>query len=333
MNLALIGLGYWGPNLLRTFNNLGVLKAAYDLDPNKINKFRKEASYKEINFSTDYTEIFKDSSINAVVIATPPNTHYKIAMECLRAGKHLFIEKPMTLNSVEAEEIVSYAKCLNLVVMVGHIFLYSPEILKLKSIVNSADFGKIQYVYLKRLNLGKIQAPANVIEDLAPHDISILNFILGTKCTAAQAVAKAHILNTEDVAFINLKYNGILCNLHLSWLDPFKVRDTIVVGSKQMVLCDSVNKKIHLYDKGVDLDEMEKGMETYADHLLSYRYGDETIPYILPIEPMVVECNAFIDAVNTNTSPVADGALGAEVVKVIESIQQSIDRNGAWVLL
>ena len=207
MNVALVGLGYWGPNLLRTFDSLGVLHSAFDFDFDKLLKYAD--SYKHVGFGVDHTEILDDPEIDALVIATPPDTHYRIAKQALEHGKHVFVEKPLTLSSSEAIELNSLAISLNRVLFVGHIFLYSPEIIKLKEIVMSEDFGDIQYIYLKRLNLGKLQEPANVIEDLAPHDISILDFILEKSCTEVQAIAKSHVLTTEDVAFINVKYDEV----------------------------------------------------------------------------------------------------------------------------
>lgn len=333
MKIALVGLGYWGPNLLRTFNSLGVLVAAFDLDKRKIEKFSKDPVYKGIYFGTDWTKCLDQEDINAIAIATPPNTHYEIAMEAIKHNKHLFIEKPMTLHVGEAKTIILEAEKKNLTVMVGHIFLYSPEIIKLKELISSEEFGSIQYIYTKRLNLGKLQRPANVIEDLAPHDISILNYLLDRACEKAQVVAKAHVLDTEDVAFVNLKYGNILCNLHLSWLDPLKIRDTIVVGTKQMVTCDSVNKCIHLYNKNVSIEKIEENVADYADHLLSYKYGDEIIPYIPTTEPMKIECKEFIDCINSNREPLADGKLGANVVKVMSALHQSLINNGVWVIL
>lgn len=331
MKIALIGLGYWGPNLLRTLHDLNVLVAAFDSDKTKIDKFSSEISYKNIFFGTDWECALGRADVSGIVIATPPSTHYTMAMRALECGKHVFIEKPMTLNLNEAKEINNLAAKKNLKVLVGHIFLYSPEILKLKDIVWSEEFGKIQYMYTRRLNLGKIQSPATVIDDLAPHDISIFDFILGCSCQSAQVTAKAHVLNTPDVAFVNLMYDDVLCHMHLSWLDPLKVRDTVVVGTKQMVVCDSMNKRITLYNKGVDLDIIEDNMTSFGSHLLSYRYGDEISPYIQVVEPMKSECKDFINCIATGKSPTADGALGERVVEVLECMRMSLERGGEWV--
>jgi len=331
MNISIIGLGYWGPNLLRTFNNLGVVKYAHDLDKNKIDKFKDNPLYRDVIFNTEYLTSIYDPKIDAVVVATPPHTHYEIATKALYAGKHVFIEKPMTLSVYESEEIVKIANKNNLVVMVGHIFLYSPEIVKLKEIINSEDFGNIQYIYTKRLNLGKIQSPANVIEDLAPHDISILNYLLDGVCTEAQVIGKSHIIDTEDVAFVSLKYCNVLCHLHLSWLDPLKVRSTVVVGSKKMAVCDSIEKNIYLYDKGVDVEEQEGKMsDSYSNYVMTYRYGDVLIPKIDNYEPMVEECKDFINCIGTGKKPKASGEMGLEVVKTLNAITGSLKRGGTW---
>jgi predicted dehydrogenase len=336
MNLILVGLGYWGPNLLRTFNNLGVLRAAYDMDAMKLEKFKSDPIYSNVVFDTDWERTIRPEyadAVDGVIIATPPDTHYGIAMKALRAGKHVFIEKPMTLDVAEAEEIVALAKEKKLIVLVGHIFLYSPEILKLKEIVSSEDFGDILYVYTQRLNLGQIQVPANVIEDLAPHDISILNYILEDECEFVLASAQSHVIDgSEDVAFINMKFKkGTTAHLHLSWLDPLKIRNTVVVGSKQMVVCDSGAKKIDIYNKSVDIDERCKVSNlSYARHLMSYKYGDVLSPYIDGAEPMIDEARAFTNSITTGNQPLASGDLGVDVVRVLAAMQRSLKGGQRW---
>jgi len=330
--VAIIGLGYWGPNLLRTFNNLDALAGAFDLDDKKVRKFAKDPAYNGVFFDTDWEKCLGRSDVDGMVIATPPDTHYKIAMTALEAGKHLFIEKPMTLDVKQAEKIIEQANASQRVVLVGHIFLYSSEIIKLKSIISSKKFGDVQYIYTQRLNLGKVQSPANVIEDLAPHDISILNYLLDSTCTEAQVTAKSHLIDTEDVAFINLKYGDVLCNLHLSWLDPLKVRNTVIVGTKQMAVCDSMEKSIHLYNKSVNVEKMESEMsESYSNYLMTYMYGDVLIPHIESSEPMKAECKEFLDCIDNKTTPLADGVLGLQVVRTLHAMQKSLKGNGKWV--
>lgn len=331
--VVVVGLGYWGPNLLRSFNNLNVLTGAFDFDSRKIKTFVKNPAYSGVFFDTEWEKCLGRSDVNGVVIATPPDTHYKIAMKALRAGKHVFIEKPMTLDVKQAEKILECADKLKLVVLIGHIFLYSPEMIKLKELISKPAFGDIHYIYTQRLNLGKIQSPANVIQDLAPHDISILDHITNSKCKEVQAFGQAHILDTEDVAFVNLKYdNGIVAHLHLSWLDPLKVRNMIVVGTKQMIVCDSGMKKIELYNKRVDIEKRQYvSNRSYADHLMSYKYGDVISPYIDNYEPLMEECKDFLNAIDNDVEPTANGKLGVEVVKVLVALQKSVKGDGKWV--
>jgi predicted dehydrogenase len=332
--LAIVGLGMWGPNLLRTFNSLGVVAAAFDLDAKILKKFAKDPSYTGVYFDTDWEKCLGRNDIDGVVIATPPNTHYNIAMKALKAGKHLFIEKPMTLDVKESKEIFELSSDLNRVVLVGHIFLYSPEIIKLKELISKKQFGEVQYIYTQRLNLGKIQNPANVVEDLAPHDISILDYLLDEKCTEVQVMAKSHVIDTEDVAFVNMKYGDTLCNLHLSWLDPFKIRNTVVVGTKQMAVCDSMDKTITLYNKSVNVEKLEGKMsESYSNYIMNYTYGDVVMPHIESKEPMMVECREFLDCIEKGTTPLASSELGYDVVKVLDAMQKSLKGDGKWVKL
>ena len=333
MNLVLVGLGYWGPNLLRVFNSLGTIQVAVDQDASKLERFEKDPVYRDIEFSTDWRYFVDYPGIDGFIIATPPDTHYDIALTALQHGKHVFVEKPMTLEPFQAEELVRVAKEVDRVLMVGHIFLYSPEIIKLKEVIQSEDFGDILYTYVQRLNLGQIQAPANVIEDLAPHDISILNYILDDKCTEVLATAKSHVIDdVADVAFINMKFSkGTMAHLHLSWLDPLKVRNTVVVGTKQMVVCDSGSKKIEIYNKGVDIGERKHlSNMSYARHLLSYKYGDVISPYIDGTEPMMTEAKEFISCALNSRQPLASGELGLDVVLTLGAMQRSLERGQVW---
>lgn len=331
--VAIVGLGYWGPNLLRTFDNLNSVAAAFDLDRKKVAKFAENPIYKGIHFDTDWEKCLGRNDVDGIVIATPPDTHYNIAMHAMLAGKHVFIEKPMTLSVEESEKIVRRAVDVKKIVLVGHIFLYSPEILKLKEIITKKTFGRIQYIYTQRLNLGKIQSPANVIQDLAPHDISIIDYLLDSRCKKVQAFGKAHVIDTEDVAFINMEYeNGVICNSHLSWLDPFKLRNIVVVGANQMVSCDSGSKKITLYNKRVDINKRQKiTNKSYADHLMNYEYGDVISPYIQNYEPMMAECEEFLNCIDNDARPISDENIGLSVVKTLDAMQRSLKGNGKWV--
>lgn len=333
MSVAIVGLGYWGPNLLRTFTMLSATLAAFDRDQERIVQYETAPSYKHVFFDTDWEKCLGRQDVSGVVIATPPDTHHGIAKKALQAGKHVFIEKPMTLVVEEAEELCEIAQEYNKYILVGHIFLYSPEIRKLKEVITDPAFGEVLYIYSQRLNLGKIQSQANVIQDLAPHDISIVNYLLDDVCEEVQTFGKSHIIDTEDVAFINMRYKkGVICNLHLSWLDPLKVRSMVVVGTKQMVFCDSGSKRIELYNKRVDINKRQNvSNKSYAAHLMSYRYGDVIIPYIDAYEPMMEECKDFIDCMTTDVPPLSGAGSGLEVVKTLVGMQTSLINNGRWI--
>jgi len=332
INFLQIGLGYWGTNILRNLNVLGALTAACDNDESTLSKYKEDPIYSGVKFSTDYSECLDTLDIQAVAIVTPPSTHFKIALDCLNRGKDVFIEKPMTLVPEEAEELVRVAELKSLVIGVGHIFLYSPEIIKLKEVITSEDFGDIKYIYTQRLNLGKVQN-CGVIFDLSAHDISIVDYLLDDHCVETKVVAKSHIVDgVEDVAFISMNYSkGTFCNLHLSWLDPSKIRNLTVVGSKQMVICNSADKKVDIYNSSIDIEERSNiSNKSYADHLLSYKYGDVISKYIENTEPMKLELEDFISCVETGGTPVADGNVGLSVVKTMTAMKKALVNGGGW---
>jgi predicted dehydrogenase len=327
-----VGCGIWGKNLLRTLNSLNVLSGVFDLDKESLINFTKQKIYRGVYFDTDWEKCLDRDEVKGVVIATPPKNHFEIAMKALQHDKHIFVEKPIATSLEEAEAIVKYAKSKNLIVMVGHIFLYAPEILKLKEIINSEAFGKVHYVYTQRLNLGQIQS-CGVLSDLLPHDISIIDFLLDRTCNSVSAFGMKNVLtNVEDVAFVIMDYgDDIKAHLHLSWLDPHKVRSTVVVGDKQMAVCDSINKTIAIYNKTVDLSKLQSETSLdYSRHLLSYKYGDVVYPYIETWEPLVKECQEFISCIEENRQPLSNGDVGVNVVKVLVAAQKSLSDNGWW---
>lgn len=333
MNVAIVGGGYWGKNLIRTFNSIGALKAVYDLDEDTLDTYRNDPVYRDVDFGNDYTKCLDQWDINGIVVATPPETHYAIASVALNKGKHVFVEKPMTLDTRSSERLVALAKEKELILMVGHIFLYSPEITKLKEVINSKDFGEVRYAYTQRLNLGKIQ-DCGVIMDLAPHDVSILDYLFDDTCEGVKATGDCHVIDdVEDVAFVALRYSkGMLAHLHLSWLDPLKVRSTVIVGTKQMVVCDSGTKELSIYNMAVDIGNRENSSnQSYADHLLSYTNGDVVSPYIPNGEPMRKEAEVFIECMKNKTTPLADGELGLSVVRTVVAMKESLVSAGGWV--
>lgn len=330
MKIALVGLGYWGPNLLRNFNKHKVVMAVFDLDENNLKKYATDSTYHSILFDVDWERCLGRNDLDAVVIATPPNTHYEIAMCALEANKHVFIEKPMTTDVEEAENIIALAKEKNLIVMVGHTFLYTPEVRKIKEIVDAGILGDIQYIHASRLNLGKFQK-SNVVLDLAPHDISIFNYLITGKMEKVFAKGYSFIhKEIVEVAFVTFEYScGAVCHLHLSWLDPKKCRTTTIVGTKKMLIYDMLaDEKIKVYDKGVDLDSnANKG---YGEYLLSYRHGDVWSPSTGVWEPLGLECGHFIECVEMGRIPLTDGRNGLEVVRGLSAALDSLEK-GKWV--
>jgi predicted dehydrogenase len=263
--------------------------------------------------------------VEAVVIATPPSTHFKVAKECLEHGLHVMVEKPMTLNSPQAEILIELAQKKDLILMVGHTFEYNSAVQALKQLIDSEELGQIYYVDAARLNLGLFQRDLNVLWDLAPHDISILLYILSQRPITVNAQGTSCVFKgIDDVVYVNLVFPGnIMAHIHVSWLDPCKIRRITVVGSKKMAVFNDIDPmgKIRIYDKGVDVPPYT---DTYADWQCNYRSGDILIPNIRIVEPLRQECQHFLDCIADHIEPCSSGRDGLEVVKVLEAAQRSL---------
>ena len=325
LNAGVIGCGYWGPNLIRNFRQLNrtrVLRVA-DLDTMRLDHVK--ALYSEIDTTTDYLDIINDKKIDIVAVATPVHTHYKFAAEALAAGKHVFVEKPMTASVKEAKNLISLAEENGSKLMVGHTFLYTAAVNKMKDIIDSGELGEIYYINSQRLNLGLFQQDINVIWDLAPHDISIINYLLNMEPSEVGAVGAYHINPAvEDVATLSMRYeNNVIAFVQCSWLDPDKVRKMTVVGSKKMMVYDDVQptEKIKIYDKAVEVPEH---YDTYAEFHYSYKYGDILIPKISGKEPLRTELSHFVDCIEQDLAPLTDGYNGLGVVRVLEKSNASL---------
>jgi len=328
IRVGAIGYGYWGPNLVRNFveNTLSEMVIVADLKKDRLSKIK--SSYPQVKVTKDYRDLFHED-LNAVVIATPPPTHHALAKECLEHGLHVLVEKPITLKSQHAEQLIEISKKKDLVLMVGHTFEYNAAVHTLKKLIDSGELGQIYYVDAARLNLGLFSRDLNVLWDLAPHDISILKFILGRNPISVTAHGMPFVNEgIHDVVYMNMVFpDNILAHIHVSWLDPCKVRRVTVVGSKKMVVYNDIEslEKIRIYDKGV---EKPPYTDSFGDFQLSYRYGDVVIPNIRLTEPLQKECQHFLDCINNHTEPQSDGKDGFEVVKIIEAAQRSLNRNG-----
>ncbi len=331
INMSVIGLGYWGPNLARTFFELDetFLHTCVDVDESRLKKIKSQ--FPAINTTTDAEDIIKNPEIDAVVIASSASTHFKLAKETLLSGKHAFVEKPLALSVVEAEELVNLANKTGKVLMVGHLLEYHPGIQAVKSYIKKGEIGKILYLYAQRLNLGKIRKDENCLWSLAPHDISVILSLLEKEPKTVIAHGQSYVQNgIEDIVFLTLRFpDKILANIHISWLDPHKVRKLTVVGTKKMIVFDDMKsmEKIRIYDKGVGppLDYRTYGQD------LNLRFGDISIPHVEMAEPLKQECLHFLDCIKSGKKPLSSGNEGLKVVKVLEAAQKSISSGRGFI--
>jgi predicted dehydrogenase len=328
IQIGIIGLGYWGPNLIRNFvstKNCRVLAIA-DLQTDKLEKFKK--LYPGIETFKDPDHIFKNSNIDAVVIATPVFSHFNLAKTALEHNKHVLIEKPMASSVQEAESLIDLALKKNRILMVDHTFLYTGAVQKIKELIDDNTIGKIKYIDSTRINLGLFQPDINVLWDLAPHDISILNYICIDKPLSVNATGVCHTENgVENVAYLTLNYQkDMIAHFNCSWSSPVKIRKFLIGGDKKMIVYDDMEptEKVKLYDTGYE----HKSEEDKRKILVDYRVGDIFVPKLSTTEALVGVASDFISSVNNDTQPVSNAILGLNVVKVLEAAQKSIKQNG-----
>lgn len=334
VKIAIVGLGYWGPNLLRNLASLPDVEitALCDLDLKRLDTF-KQRFCPQARLVTDYRVLAEDSQIDAVIIATPIQTHYEVGSVFLSAGKHVFIEKPLARTTAECQALIDLAERYQRVLMVGHVFEFNVAVQKIKQYVDDGELGKLFYVYSQRVNLGRIQHDVNALWSFAPHDISIMNYWFGLEPLRVAARGFSYLSSgIEDVVFVTLEYpNGVGAHLHLGWLDPRKVRLMTLVGSKKMIVYDdvSLDAKIQIYDKGIShLDDFLETPETFAEFQFQLRMGDLVIPTVHFGEPLQRECQHFIDCIQSGQQPCTDGLSGLRVVKVLEAAERSLKQDG-----
>lgn len=329
-----MGCGYWGPNLIRNFRSLQDcnLKLMCDLSQQRLKHLR--SLYPEVEAHTEFGHLLNGANLDAVVIATSVRHHFAMAKASLEAGKHTFIEKPMAASSAECEELVDIAKRNGLILMVGHTFLYSAPVRKIKEIVDRGDIGEIQYIASRRLNLGLFQKDINVAWDLAPHDISIILYIMGEPPLTVNCQGTAHITpGIEDITtmFLNFSKNRSAM-IHNSWLDPRKTREMTIVGSRRMIVYDDISplEKIKIFDARV---ETPPHYDTFAEFQYAYHYGDMYVPYVKQEEPLKTECQHFLDCIRTGRQPLSNGQQGWDLVKILEASSASLKQGGIPVAL
>lgn len=328
MKLSVIGCGRWGPNFIRIFHRLsGVsLKYACDLNPHRLLHIR--GLYPCLITTPDYRQILKDKAVDAVVIATPTNTHYRLAKEFLLSHQHVLVEKPIAMRIKEAEELIDIAKAKNKILMVGHTFLYNPAVNKIKEAIKKNALGKIYYIHSQRVNPGPIRKDVNAIWDLSPHDISIINYILEDLPQEAFAYSQRFLPHRfDDVGFITLRYpDDILTHIHVSWLNPKKVREMTIIGSERMLVYNDtdINQPIKIYDKSAMKKKYERHYYTFEGFQHIARNGKAEVPKVNRQEPLKIECRHFIDCIIHNKQPLSDAQEGLNIVKILEVIDKSI---------
>jgi predicted dehydrogenase len=332
ITVGVIGCGYWGPNLVRNLHSLEHCKVKSICDVNEERLRYLTRLYPDITATPNLDDLIGDGEVDAVAIATPVSLHFDQARRCLEADKHVFIEKPMAASVNECEDLVNLAEKKKKTLMVGHTFIYTAVVRKIREIIKNGDIGDVMYISARRLNLGLFQKDINVAWDLAPHDISIILYLMGAVPESVNCQGKSHVNEgIEDVTTMSLDFqNGGFAIVQSSWLDPNKVREMIIVGSKRMILYNDNEplEKIRIYDKRV---EVSPHYDTFAEFVYSYHYGDIYTPYIKQDEPLRVEMQHFLDCIRDGSVPDSDGMKGLKVVAILEAANASLKGGGSRI--
>jgi predicted dehydrogenase len=335
IRIGVVGYGYWGPNLVRNFSEARDCRVVAVSDMRPERRALVQSRYPGVATTDDHREMLRDPNIDAVAIATPVDTHYEIALEALRAGKHVWVEKPMTSTSAEAVHLIDEAAKRNLTLHVDHTFVYSGAVRKIRELVSSGALGRIYYYDSVRVNLGLFQRDVNVIWDLAVHDLSIMDCVIPMQPTAVSATGAAHVTGqSEDVAYLTLFFeDSTIAHIHVNWLAPVKVRRTLIGGSSKMIVYDDLepSEKVKVYDKGLKLGS-QQGDARYQ-MLVGYRAGDMWAPQVEITEALQVEALHFVDCINQNRRSQTDGVAGLRVVRMLEAASRSLAGRGQIVEL
>jgi len=331
--IGVVGAGYWGPNIIRNFYQIPTCEMAIccDLDEKRLEHISK--LYPGMAVTKNYDDLVNDPTIDAIAVCTHVSAHYPLAKKALEAGKHVLVEKPFTAKVEEAEELVELGKKNGNIIMIDHTFEYTAGVNKMKEIIESGLLGDVLYVHCARLNLGIFQRDVNVVWDLAPHDLSIILYATGLKPKSIRTIGmKLMHPRVEDVAIVSLNCGNASAVIHVSWVDPLKVRKVSVVGTKQMLVYDDLDPmaKIQIYDKGVD---KPPHYDTFGEFLCSYHYGDIHMPRLQEAEPLSVMCKHFLECIQTGKKPRSDGESGLRMVKLLAASDESIKANGAEIEL
>lgn len=332
--VGVIGYGYWGPNLVRNFTEAPGSRVigVSDLHPKRL--MAAQARYPSLNAVSDYRELLTDPMIDAVIVATPVSTHYDLAMAALRAGKHVLVEKPLAATAEQATRLIDEASRQGRVLMVDHTFVYTGAVRKIRELVEEGQLGQLYYYDSVRVNLGLFQHDLNVLWDLAVHDLSIMDHVLGAEPCAVAATGAAHVPGQpEDVAYLTCFFEGnLIAHLHVNWLAPVKIRRTLIGGARQMIVYDDLepSEKVKVYDKGITLND---GPEGVYQMLVGYRAGDMWAPQLSLTEALYTEAQHFVECIEQGRRPLSDGAAGLRIVRILEAATASLAQRGHAVEL
>ena len=330
LKIGVIGYGYWGPNVVRNFHRGTASRVEMVCDKSPDMLRRVVQAYPGMHTTQDHMDVVNSPNIDAVAVVTPVGTHYEVAKKVLDSGKHLFIEKPFTSESWQAKELINLAEQKNLTVMVDHTFLFTGAVRKIRQLVDDGTLGELYYYDSTRVNLGLFQHDVNVLWDLAPHDLSIMDFVIDQKAEAISATGQTHLNGHEDVAYMTVYFpNKVIAHINVNWLSPVKVRTTLIGGEKKMLVWNDLeaDEKIRVYDKGVKITTPESVYEL----LVSYRSGDMWAPQVDQVEALNAELDHFVDCVSSGEKPINDGHAGLRVVTMLEAANASVSKRGEVV--
>jgi predicted dehydrogenase len=332
VNFGVIGYGYWGPNIVRNLANLEESKVVAIAEISPAARARAEKAYPGVRVTADASEVIKSPQIDAIAVVSPVWTHYELTKAALENGKHVFVEKPFTSNTAQAEELIELARKKNLKIMVDHTFLFTGAVRKIDQLLKDGALGKLYYYDSTRVNLGLFQHDINVLWDLAPHDLSIMDHLLKSSPEAVVATGQGHLNGHEDVAYMTLYFpENVIAHINVNWLSPVKVRTTLIGGEKRMLVWNDLeaDEKVKVYDKGVNITSREGVYEL----LVSYRSGDMWSPQLEQVEALRHEMSYFVDCITKNEEPFNDGCAGLRVVQMLEAASESLSKKGALVYL
>jgi predicted dehydrogenase len=333
MRIGVIGYGYWGPNIVRNFHSQENSEVVLVADRNPKCEARLQKVYPSIGFTTDENEVLTSPNIDVVAVVTPVWTHFELAKKALENGKHVFVEKPFTYSVEQGEQLIELADRKNLKIMVDHTFLFTGAVKKIKELVDRKELGDLYYYDALRVNLGLFQHDVNVIWDLAPHDLSIMDHVIAAKPEAVVATGERHLNGVEDVAFITVYFpKHIIAHVNVNWLSPVKVRTTLIGGEKKMLVWNDLeaDEKLRIYDKGVSMSTNPSNLHQL---LVSYRSGDMWAPQVENIEALRAETAYFLKCIEENKKPMNDGEAGLRVVRILEAADRSIRTRGEAITL